>query len=116
MMFAEKRVLLAVRDATLAGSLREALLRTPGMMVTGIIDPTIDRALAGWSSHADILLIGVDELLWLQRAAPCELLCVVAAMRVVVMLDENRVLDLLYHFEGRSAVVFDTEDRRGLPE
>jgi len=115
-MFAEKRVLLAVRDATLAGSLREALLRTPGMMVTGIIDPTIDRALAGWSSHADILLIGVDELLWLQRAVPCELLSAAAAMRVAVMLDENRVLDLLYHFEGRSALIFDTEDRRGLPE
>jgi DNA-binding NarL/FixJ family response regulator len=115
MMFAEKRVLLAVRDATLAGSLREALLRTPGMMVTGIIDPTIDRALAGWSSHADILLIGVDELLWLQRAGTCGLIAT-AAMRVVVMLDENRVLDLLYHFEGRSALIFDTEDRRGLPE
>src|SRR4051794_29245486 len=116
MMSAERRVLLAVRDPSLAGTLREALLRTPGMLLMGIIDPTIDRALAGWRSYADILLIGVDELLWLQRAAVCGLLAAAAAMRVVVMLDENRVLDLLYRFEGRSALVFDTEDRPSLPE
>jgi DNA-binding NarL/FixJ family response regulator len=115
-MTSARRVLLAVRDPYLAGSLRDALLHTPGMLLAGIIDPTIDRALAGWSSYADILLIGVDELLWLQRIATCNLVAAAAVMRVVVVLDEKRILDLLYQFEGRFDLVFDVEDRRLLAE
>src|SRR3954465_8671835 len=93
MVSAGRRILLAIRDPRLAATLREALLETPGVLLAGIVDPTIDRALEGWSTYADVLLIGVDELLWLQRAASSSLIAATAAMRVVVLLDESRILD-----------------------
>ena len=112
---AVRRILLAVRDPRLAATLREALLETPGILLAGVVDPTIDRALAGWSAYADILLIGADELLWLERAAG-GFIAATAAMRVVVLLDEARILDLFYQIDGPFDLVFEIEDRRLLAQ
>jgi len=113
---AVRRILLAVRDPSLAATLREALLETPGILLAGVVDPTIDRALAGWSAYADILLIGADELLWLERAAAGGFIAATAAMRVVVLLDETRILDLFYQIAGPFDLVFEIEDRRLLAQ
>jgi DNA-binding CsgD family transcriptional regulator len=114
MMSAARRILLAVRDPCLAIVVREALLSRPGMLLAGIVDPTIDRALGGWSGYADILLIGADELLWLHRADAGGFFAASAAMRVVVLLDETRILDLFYQIDERFDLVFDVKDRRFL--
>src|SRR6185437_6331930 len=90
-----RRILLAVRDPRLAAALREALLHAPDVQLAGIVDPTIDRALGGWSTHADILLIGADELLSLQRAGGGDPLAAAAAMHFLVLLDESRILDVV---------------------
>src|SRR5258708_16519658 len=79
------RILLAVRNPQRADALREALLRTPDIQLAGIVDPRIDRALDGWSPYADILLIGADELLWLQRSRTGDPLPASSTMRVVVL-------------------------------
>jgi hypothetical protein len=70
-MSAGRRILLALRDPWLAAALRDALFHAPDFQLIGIVDPTIDRALSGWHAYADILLIGADELLWLQRSGSC---------------------------------------------
>jgi DNA-binding CsgD family transcriptional regulator len=113
---AERRVLLAVRDPRLAATLREALLRSSGMRLAGIIDPTIDRALGEWSAYVDVLLIGADELLWLQRAGASGFFGAFAAMRVIVLLHESRILDLFYQIEDRFDLVFEDDDHRFLVE
>ena len=112
----KRRILLAVRDPFLAGALREALLRAHGIELAGIVDPTIDRALDGWSAHADVLLIGADELLWLQRSCSRDPLPAASAMRVVVLLDEARILDVVKRIDRRVALVFECEDARFLAE
>lgn len=112
----KRRILLAVRDPFLAGALREALLRARGIELAGIVDPTIDRALDGWSAHADVLLIGADELLWLQRSCSRDPLPAASAMRVVVLLDETRILDVVKRIDRRVALVFECEDARFLAE
>jgi DNA-binding CsgD family transcriptional regulator len=116
MMSAARRILLAVRDPCLAMAVREALLSRSGMLLAGIVDPTIDRALGGWSGYADILLIGADELLWLHRADAGGFFAASAAMRVVVLLDESRILDLFYQIDERFDLVFDGKDRRFLAQ
>jgi DNA-binding CsgD family transcriptional regulator len=113
---AGQRVLLAVRDPRLAATLREALLRSPAMRLAGIIDPTIDRALGEWSAYVDTLLIGADELLWLQRTAIGGSFAAIAAMRVVVLLQESQILDLFYQIEGQFDLVFEENDHRFLAE
>jgi len=112
----KRRILLAVRDPFLAGALREALLRARGIELAGIVDPTIDRALDGWSAHADVLLIGADELLWLQRSCSRDPLPAASAMRVVVLLDEARILDVVKRIDRRVALVFECEDAHFLAE
>jgi DNA-binding CsgD family transcriptional regulator len=114
--FAGRRVLIAVREPRLAATLRDAVLRTPGMLLAGIIDPTIDRALGEWGAYVDILLIGADELLWLQRAGASGFFGALAAMRVVVLLDESRILDLFYQIEGSFDLVFEDHEHRFLVE
>jgi DNA-binding CsgD family transcriptional regulator len=114
MMSAARRILLAVRDPCQVVAVRDALLDMPGMQLTGIVDPTIDRALGGWSEYADILLIGADELLWLHRADASGFHAALTAMRVIVLLDESRILDLFYQTDERFDLVFAVEDRRSL--
>jgi DNA-binding NarL/FixJ family response regulator len=116
MMSAARRVLLAVRDPCLAMAVRGTLLNMPGTLLAGIIDPTVDRALGGWSEHADILLIGADELLWLHRTGASAFFAASTAMRVVVLLDESQILDLFYQIDDRLDLVFDVKDRRFLAE
>jgi DNA-binding NarL/FixJ family response regulator len=116
MKSAGRRVLLAVREPRLAATLRDAVLRTPGMLLAGIIDPTIDRALGEWSAYVDILLIGADELLWLERAGASGFFAAFSAMRVVVLLHESRILDLFYQIEGRFDLVIEDDEHRFLVE
>jgi len=110
------RVLLAVRNPRRADALREALLRTPDIELAGIIDPTIDRALDSWSPYADILLIGADELLWLQRSGTADRLPASSTMRIVVLLDESRILDVVNRTERRFDLLFGADDDRFLAE
>jgi DNA-binding NarL/FixJ family response regulator len=116
MMSAARRILLAARDPRLAMTVRETLLNMPGMLLAGIIDPTVDRALGGWNEHADILLIGADELLWLHRTGASALFAAATAMRVVVLLDESQILDLFYQIDDRFDLVFDVKNRPFLAE
>jgi DNA-binding NarL/FixJ family response regulator len=109
------RILLAVRDPRRAVALREALLHAPDVQLAGIVDPTIDRALGGWSAHADILLIGADELLWLQRAGR-DPLAAAAAMHFLVLLDESRILDVVDRVDRRCDLVFALDDASFLAE
>jgi DNA-binding NarL/FixJ family response regulator len=111
-----RRILLAVRDPRRAVALREALLHAPDVQLAGIVDPTIDRALGGWSAHADILLIGADELLWLQRAGGGDLLAAAAAMHFLVLLDESRILDVVDRVDRRCDLVFALDDASFLAE
>src|SRR5260221_10448212 len=90
------RILLAVRDPWLAASLRDALLLAPALQLAGIVDPTIDRALGGWNSCADIVLIGADELLWLQRSGSGGSLAGNAPGPPILLLAESPVLHLFY--------------------
>ena len=110
------RILLAVRNPRRADALREALLRTPDIQLAGIVDPRIDRALDGWSPYADILLIGADELLWLQRSRTGDPLPASSTMRIVVLLDESRILDVVNRMEHRFDLLFGVEDDRFLAE
>jgi DNA-binding NarL/FixJ family response regulator len=110
-----RRILLAVRDPRRAVALREALLHAPDVQLAGIVDPTIDRALGGWSAHADILLIGADELLWLQRAGG-DPLAAAAAMHFLVLLDESRILDVVDRVDRRCELVFALDDASFLAE
>jgi DNA-binding NarL/FixJ family response regulator len=110
-----RRILLAVRDPRRAVALREALLHAPDVQLAGIVDPTIDRALGGWSAHADILLIGADELLWLQRAGG-DPLAAAAAMHFLVLLDESRILDVVDRVDRRCDLVFALDDASFLAE
>src|SRR5205823_12252649 len=57
-----------------------------------------------------------EELLWLHRADASGFLAASAAMRVIVLLDENRILDLFYQIDARLDVVFDVKDRRSLAQ
>jgi DNA-binding NarL/FixJ family response regulator len=115
-MSAGRRILLALRDPWLAATLRDALFHAPDFQLIGIIDPTIDRALSGWHTYADILLIGADELLWLQRSGSCGSLAASAAIRVIVLLDESRILDLFHQIDRPFDLVLDIEDGRFLAE
>jgi len=115
-MSARRRILLALRDPLLAAALRDALFPAPDLQLAGIIDPTIDRALGGWHAYADILLIGADELLWLQRSGSCGSLAVSAAKRIIVLLDESRILDLFHQIDRPFDLVLDLEDSRLLAE
>ena len=111
-----RRILLALRDPWLAAALRDALVHAPDLQLIGIIDPTIDRALSGWRAYADILLIGADELLWLQRSGSCGALAASAAMRVIVLLDESRILDLFHQIDPPFDLLLDVDDGRLLAE
>jgi DNA-binding NarL/FixJ family response regulator len=115
-MSAGRRILLALRDPWLAAALRDALFHAPEFQLTGIIDPTIDRTFSGWHAYADILLIGADELLWLQRSGSCGSITASAAMRVIVLLDESRILDLFHQIDHPFGLVLDIEDGRFLAE
>src|SRR5260221_12425759 len=85
------RILLAVRNPRRADALREALLPTPDIPLAGIVDPRIDRALDGWSPYADFLVIGVDELLWLQRSHSGDPLPASSTMPIVAVPGESRM-------------------------
>jgi two-component system, NarL family, nitrate/nitrite response regulator NarP len=115
-MSARRRILLALRDPLSAAALRDALFHAPDFELIGIIDPTIDRTFNGWHTYADILLIGVDELLWLQRSSVCGSLPASAAMRVIVLLDESRILELFHQINRPFDLVLDLEDSRLLAE
>jgi len=115
-MSAGRRILLALRDPWLAAALRDALFHAPDFQLIGIIDPTIDRALSGWRAYADILLIGADDLLWLRRSGSCGSLAASAAMRVIVLLDESRILDLFHQIDRPVDLLLDVEDGRLLAE
>jgi len=115
-MSAGRRILLALRDPWLAAASRDALFDAPGFQLTGIIDPTIDRTFSGWHAYADILLIGADELFWLQRSGSCGSLAACSAMRVIVLLDESRILDLFHQIDRPFGLVLDIEDGRSLAE
>ncbi len=110
------RILLAVRAPWLVASLRDALLHAPALQLAGIVDPTIDRALGGWNSYADIVLIGADELLWLQRSGSGGSVAVSATMHVIVLLDESQILDLFHQIDHGFDLVLDLEDHRFLAE
>jgi DNA-binding NarL/FixJ family response regulator len=115
-MSAGRRILLALRDPWMAAASRDALFHAPEFQLIGIVDPTIDRTVSGWDAYADILLIGADELLWLQRFGSCGSLPASAAMRVIVLVDESRILDLFHQIDRRFGLVLDTEHGRFLAE
>jgi DNA-binding NarL/FixJ family response regulator len=115
-MSAGRRILLAVRDPRRADELRDALFRAPDIELAGIVDPTIDRALDTWGRYADILLIGADELLWLQRSGTAGPLLASSTMRVVVLLDESRILDVVDQLDQRLDLLFGLEEDRFLAE
>jgi DNA-binding NarL/FixJ family response regulator len=115
-MSAGRRILLAVRDPRRADALRDALFRAPDIELAGIVDPTIDRALDTWGPYADILLVGADELLWLQRSGTAGPSLASSTMRVVVLLDESRILDVVDQLDHRFDLLFGPEEDRFLAE
>lgn len=107
------RILLAFRNPRILSVLRETLdARLPGMHLVGVVDPTIETALAEWHRHADVILVGGEELLllWRRRSERTRLLQLEA--RVIALVNERQMLDVVSLFEKRPKLLFDRGDGR----
>lgn len=109
-MSARRRVLVASRDSDFAGDLHREISRLSEWQLLGIIDPRIDDAFERTCTIADVLLIDADDLIWLwnnRREATDKTLEI---LRVVVLLSDRQILDVVPRLPPNSGLLFRTPE------
>lgn len=96
-----QRILIASRDPDLVNRIRAEVSGTESTKtIVGIVDPTVSGSLRSWSRHADVMLIGAAELLWLRYVRPQETERM-SLPHIVVVLEEHQLLDVVSRFGAR---------------
>ena len=90
----------------------ETLLRREDLCLSGIVDPTCNRSFEAWRAHADVIMIGAEELLDLSETDSAAF-DALSKMQVIVLVEERRLLDVLGRFGRQFAFVLVDEGEEG---
>lgn len=94
-MSAGRRVLVASRKSDLAWALHHEVMRLTQWELIGIIDPRIGDAFDRTCGMADVALIEADDLIWLWDHRLDATQKTLSAVRVVVILTDQQMLDVM---------------------
>lgn len=107
-MSARRRVLVASRDLDFAGALHREIGRLAEWRPIGILDPRVEDVFERTCAMADVLLIEAGDLIWLwnnRREVTEETLKI---PRVLVILNEKQILDVVPRLPLNSGLLFRT--------
>jgi DNA-binding NarL/FixJ family response regulator len=105
------RILLALRDPPVVKMLRDEIaLLLPDWRVVGVIDPTVDTDLAGWSNYADVVLIGARELLLLHARKAFDADAISPKANIIVLANESQLLDVVECLKSGMGLVIEGDE------
>lgn len=109
-MSARQRVLVASRNSDFAGALHREISRLPEWWLIGVVDPRVEDVFERTCAMVDVVLIDAEDLIWLWRNRHDATQAILENLRVVVILSDQQIIDVVSRLPLKSGLLFRTSN------